>query len=190
MREAEYQAAWIVKNGDETTKLFLQDYFRNRRKAMRTVASHGDPEMQKKAQELVAATAPDEVLDEWWRNWSGKKDSIAWLAEQVGHKEAHRLEYAVLSAFVHTSPALLDFYFREAKDVGPILETRPGISEENREMTAAAAFSIFSAFADVCKLFAHQIGLGFDEELKDIGLGSKLHLSSRAGHLRDRPSQL
>jgi hypothetical protein len=181
MREAQYQAAWIVKNGDETAKLFLQDYSRNRRKAMRTVADHGDPKVQKKAQEVVAATAPDEVLDEWWRNWWGKKHNIAWLAEQVGHKEAHRFEYAFLSAFVHTSPALLDFYFHEAKDAGPILETRPGISEENRDMTVDVAYSIFSAFANTCKLFAHQLGLGFDEELKDIDARIKAEFVEQSG---------
>jgi hypothetical protein len=48
MREAQYQAAWIVKNGDETAKLFLQDYSRNRRKAMRTVAEHGDQRFRRK----------------------------------------------------------------------------------------------------------------------------------------------
>ena len=121
------------------------------------------------------------MLDEWWRNWWGKKDSIAWLAEQVGHKEAHRVEYAMLSAFVHTSPALLNFYFREAKDAGPILETRPGISEGNRGVAIAVAYSIFSAFGDTCKLFAHQMGLRFDEELRDIDARIKAELGEQSG---------
>src|SRR5262249_14991054 len=93
----------------------------------------------------------------------------------------HRFEYAKLSAFVHTAPALLDFYFHDTKEGSAILETRPGISEENREMAAAAAFSVFSAFTGTCKLFAHQMELGFDEELKDIDDRIKAELGEQSG---------
>jgi hypothetical protein len=172
LREAEYQVRWIVTGGDETARLFLQDYQRNRRKVLRTVAEHGDPEIRVKAQEIVEGTAADETLDEWWRNWwsSNRNEGIGWLAEKVGHQTAHRFEYVPLSAFVHTSPALMDFYFHEPTDaVGVVLESRPGISLENREFANLVVFSIFAASADICGAFAQHMGFGFEDELAQVG---------------------
>lgn len=171
LREAEYQARWIVTGGDETARLFLRDYERNRRRVLSTLAKHGDPEVKAQAQEIVESTPVDETLDEWWRNWWSRKpnEGIGWLAEQVGHKAAHRFEYATLSAFVHTSPALMDFYFHQAKDaVGAILESGPGVSIENREFVNVVVFSIFAASADICGAFAQQMGFGFEGELSQV----------------------
>jgi len=100
--------------------------------------------------------------------WSPKRDEgIAWLAEKKLERKAHRLEYAQLSAFVHSSPALLDFYFRDAEG-GLILETRPGVSDKDREWADTVAFSVFAAFVDACGAFAQQMGFGFQEELTQI----------------------
>ncbi len=169
LREAQYQLAWIVAGGDETAQLFVDDYHRNRRKVLRTLAEHGDPEIKNQAQETIQGTAPDALLDEWWRNWWSKerKEGIGWLAEKLGYT-AHRLEYATLSAFVHSSPALADYYFHESKEGQLILETRPGISDENREFAEVAVFSVFLAFSDTCAAFARQMGFGFESESKDI----------------------
>jgi hypothetical protein len=171
LREAEYQISWIAAGGDETARLFLQDHSRNRRNIMRTLAKHGDPEIKAQAQEIIEGTVSDQTLDEWWRNWWSKErnQGIGWLAEKLGRK-AHRFEYATLSAFVHTSPALLDFYFHEAKDgTGVIVESRPGVSDDNREFAETVVFSVFAAFVDVCAAFARQMGFGFEEELTQIG---------------------
>jgi len=174
LREAEYQARWISRAGDETAKLFLQDYSRNRRRVMTTLAEHGDPAIRIKAQEVVDSTEDDEVLDEWWRNWWSKKpkQGIGWLAEQLGY-QAHRFEYATLSAFVHTSPALTDFYFHEEKErgAGVLVETRPGVSEENREFANVVVFSTFAAFVDICAVFSAHMEFGFEDELRQISEG-------------------
>ena len=170
LREAEYQISWIAAGGDDTARLFLQDHSRNRRNVMRTLAKHGDPEIKIQAQEIVEATASDEMLDEWWRNWWSKErnEGIGWLAGKL-ERNAHRFEYATLSAFVHTSPALLDFYFHEASDgAGAIMESRPGVSDENREFAETVVFSVFAAFVDACATFARQMGFGFEEELTQI----------------------
>jgi len=169
LREAEYQVRWIAAGGDETAQLFLRDYDRNRRNVMRTLAKHGDPEIKTQAQEIVEGTAADGTLDEWWRNWWSKKpkEGIGWLAEQLGYK-THRFEYAALSAFVHTSPALADFYFHEAKEGGVTLESRPGVSDENREFAEVVVFSIFAAFVDICGAFAGKMGFGLEDELQQI----------------------
>lgn len=69
------------------------------------------------AQAVVENTPADETLDEWWKNWWSKErnEGIGWLAQKLEYR-AHRFEYATLSAFVHTSPALTDFYFHEPKN--------------------------------------------------------------------------
>jgi hypothetical protein len=170
LREAHYQICWIVAGGDATARLFLQDFNRNRRNVMRTLAKYGDPEIKTQAQEVVENTAPDETLDEWWKNWWSKErnEGIGWLAQKVEYK-AHRFEYATLSAFVHTSPALTDFYFHEPKNgAGAVLETRPGISDENREFADAVVFSVFAAFVDTCAAFAKQMEFGFEDDFKEI----------------------
>lgn len=170
LREAEYQVRWIAAAGDDVAQLFFEDYRRNRREVMRTLAEHGDPGIKTQAQQIVKDTPADETLDEWWRNWWSKeaKEGIGWLAGKLGYT-AHRFEYASLSAFVHTSPALLDFYFHEqrGKD-GAILETRPGVSDENLEFADVVVFSTFAAFVDVCGAFAQQMGFGFEQELTEI----------------------
>lgn len=171
LREAEYQVRWIVRGGDEIAQLFLQDYSRNRRNIMKTLAKHGDAEIKAQAQDIVKSTPADETLDEWWRNWWSKRpnEGIGWLAGQLGYR-AHRFEYGTLSAFVHTSPAVMDFYFHEARDSGGvILESRPGVSDENREFANVVVFSIFAAFVDICAAFAGHMKLGFEDELSQIG---------------------
>jgi hypothetical protein len=108
--------------------------------------------------------------DKQWPNWWSKKrdEGIGWLARQLGRK-AHPLEYARLSDFVHTSAPLADLYFREAKDaVGVIVESRPGVSEENRDWANTVAFSVFAAFVDTCGAFAQQMGFNFRDELTQI----------------------
>jgi hypothetical protein len=126
-------------------------------------------EISAKAQAVVEGTLANDRLDEWWKNWWSKKrnEGIGWLADQLGRR-AHRLEYAGLSAFVHSSPALADFYFHEGKDGGVIIESRPGISEENRDWADTVAFSIFAAFVDSCGAFAQHMGFGFEDELTQI----------------------
>lgn len=170
LREAEYQVRWIASGGDGTAELFLQDYQRNRRKIMRNMAKHGDPEIKIQAQKVVKGTAANKRLGEWWRNWWSKrpKQGIGWLAEQLGYK-AHRFEYATLSAFVHSSPALADFYFHEARDGRMTVESRPGIFDENRDFAKVVAFSVFAASLDVCDLFARQMGFDHADEIKQIG---------------------
>jgi hypothetical protein len=170
LREAEYQVGWIMEGGNDTAELFFQDYTRNRRNIMRTLAKHGDPEIKVQAQEIADATAPDATLDEWWKNWWSKKrnEGIGWLAGKLG-RTAHRFEYATLSAFVHTSPALLDFYYHEKSDgTGVIVESRPGMFDENRQLAEGVVFSIFAAFTDTCAGFAHQMKFGFEDDLKQI----------------------
>lgn len=169
LREAAYQAFWIARGGDEVGKLFLENHERNRRKVMRDLAKHGDPEIKPKAQEVVDSVPRDKALDDWWRNWWSPKweEGIRWLAEQVGHGHAHRFEYGTLSAFVHTSPALLGHYLHEGAD-GVVLETRPGVSDDNRDFADAIVFSIFASFVDVCALTAQQFGLDHEDEIKEI----------------------
>ena len=48
-------------------------------------------------------------------------------------------------------------------------------------MAVDVAYSIFSAFANTCKLFAQQMGLGFDEELKDIDARIKAEFVEQSG---------
>jgi hypothetical protein len=168
LREAEYQICWIANGGNDTGRLFLENHERHRRKVMRTLAKHGDPAIRTQAQAVLESTPADE-FDRWWTNWwSPKRDEgIGWLAETKLGRTAYRLEYAQLSAFVHSSPALLDFYFRDAKD-GLIMETRPGVSEENREWANTVAFSIFTAFVDTCGTFTQQMAFGFEDEVTQI----------------------
>jgi uncharacterized protein DUF5677 len=170
LREAHYQICWIMTGGENTARLFLQDYTRNRRNVMRTLAKHGDSEIKIQAQVVIENTTPDETLDEWWKNWWSKQrnEGIGWLAQRLEYT-AHRLEYATLSAFVHTSPALLDFYFHAPKEgADAILETRPGISDENREFADAVVFSVFAAFVDACAVFTKQMEFGLDDDVTEI----------------------
>lgn len=168
LREAEYQICWIANGGDDTGRLFFENHERNRRKAMRSLANHGDPAIRTQAEAIIESTPSDE-FDKWWTNWWSPKrnEGIGWLAEKKLERKAYRLEYAQLSAFVHSSPALLNFYFRYAKD-GLILETRPGVSEENREWANTVAFSILAAFVDACGAFTQQMAFGFEDEVTQI----------------------
>ncbi|MGD0119649.1 MAG: DUF5677 domain-containing protein [Candidatus Binatus sp.] len=184
LREAEYQISWIASGGDATAQLFLKDHSRNRRNVIRTLSKHGDPEIKAQAQEIIEGTASDETLDEWWRNWWSKErnQGIGWLAEKLG-RNAHRFENATLSAFVHTSPALLDFYFHEAGDgFGVIVESRPGVSDENREFAETVVFSVFAAFVEVCTAFAQQMGFGFEDELTQITERIRLQFAPNPGN--------
>lgn len=172
MREAEYQVAWIVKNGNDVAQFFLTDYERNKRNMMRTIAKHGDPSVKDQAQGVADGFASDQTLDEWWQNWWSKDRSkgIGWLARELG-RNAHRFAYATLSAFVHTSPALLDYYFHESASGNgaiAVIETRPGVSDENRSIAESAVFSVLAAMTDLCAHFAGRLKLGFENELKDI----------------------
>jgi Family of unknown function (DUF5677) len=170
LREAEYQISWVTLGGDNTARLFLEDYQRNRRRVVRTLARHGDTEIKARAQAALDSTPADQALDEWWRNWWSKKrnEGIGWLADKLGRK-AYRLEYAALSAFVHTSPALADFYFHGRADgAGVIVETKPGVSDENREYAQTIVFSVLAGFVDACGAFAQQMGFNFEGELLEI----------------------
>jgi hypothetical protein len=169
LREASYQARWLMKGGNEAAQLFVRDYERNSRKLIKTLADIAEPaEIRARAQEIAAGTPPDEELDEWWRNWWGKSQSIAWLAAQVDSTAAYRLEYGNLSAFVHSSPALLNYYFRPREGGGAVLETRPGIADENRELAYTTLLTVFSAFLDICTILVSQLGFDFGRELADI----------------------
>ena len=179
LREADYQVRWLVKAGDEMAELFIRDNERNRRRVMRTLAEIAVPEIQAQAAEIAENTEGDKELDEWWRNWWSKdrKEHIGWLAKEVGYADAHRLEYSTLSAFVHSSPALLNHYFSKSDNDGVVLETRPGIASENRSFADAIVWSIFSAFLDVCRLFASQMGFDFSNELVEIDKRMQLVVS-------------
>ncbi len=171
LREAEYQLCWITKGGDDIARLFLENYERHKRKVMRTLAECGDPEIRLQAQAVVERTPADKTLDKWWTNWWSPKrhQGIGWLAGKKLGRKAYPLEYEYLSAFVHTSPALLGFYSHEPNGgAGVTVETRPGVSDENREFAGTVAFSIFAAFVDVCDAFAQQMEFGFKDELTQI----------------------
>lgn len=170
LRESDYQVRWLVNGGDKVAKLFIRDHERNRRRIMRALAEIAVPEIRAQAAEVVENTEADKELDEWWRNWWSKerKKHIGWLARQVGYANAHRLEYGTLSAFVHSSPALLNSYLRAGNKGGVILETRPGIPPENLSFADAVIWSIFSAFLDVCRLVALQMAFDFSKELSEI----------------------
>ncbi len=165
LREAEYQVSWIVRGGDDTARLFLEDHQRRRRNVIHILAKHGSAEIKTKAEAMV-----EDTPDKQWPNWWSKKrdEGIGWLARQLERK-AHPLEYARLSDFVHTSAPLADLYFREAKNaVGVIVESRPGVSEEHRDWANTVAFSVFAAFVDACGAFAQQMGFDFRDELTQI----------------------
>ncbi len=187
LREADYQARWLVKAGEKMAELFIRDNERNRRRIVRTLAEIAVPEIQAQAAEIAENIESDKELDEWWRNWWSKewKEHIGWLAKEVGYAAAHRLEYGTLSAFVHSSPALLNHYFRKGDNDGVVLETRPGIAPENRSFADAVVWSIFSAFLDVCRLFASQLGFDFSKELSEIDERMQL-LVSEAGQSRTK----
>jgi hypothetical protein len=175
LREASYQARWLMKGGDEGADLFVQDYERNSRKVIHMLAEIAEPkEVRARAQDIADKIPPDDTLDEWWKNWWGKTKSIAWLADQVDSRSAYRLEYGNLSAFVHSSPALLNYYLRPQETGGAFLETRPGIVNENRQMAATTLWSIFSSFVDICKILASQLHFDFSEELAAIDADQKL----------------
>ena len=175
LREASYQVRWLVKGGDDAAQLFVQDYERNSRKVIHTLAEIAEPpEIKARAQEIAESTPPDEELDEWWRNWWGKSKSIAWLASQVDSTAAYRLEYGNLSAFVHSSPALLNYYFRPREGGGAVLETRPGIANENRGVAYTSLWTIFSAFLEICKTVCSQLTIDFAKELAEIEEDKKI----------------
>ena len=52
--------------------------------------------------------------------------------------------------------------------MGVIVESRPGVSEENRDWANTVAFSVFAAFVDTCGAFAQQMGFHFRDELTQI----------------------
>jgi hypothetical protein len=170
LREGDYQISWVVKGGDDAGQLFLKDHERNLRKVMRELAEHGERTIRTQAQAVVKSTEPDGALDEWWRNWWSKerKENIGWMARKLAY-EAHRWEYATLSAFVHSSPALLDHYLSSGTDgAGITVDSRPGISGTNRKFVNVVVFGIFAAFVDTCTAFAKQMDFEFEEELVEI----------------------
>lgn len=187
LREADYQVRWLVKVGDKMAELFIRDNERNRRRIIRTLAEIAVPEIRAQAAEVAENTEADKELDEWWRNWwsKEKKEHIGWLAKEVGYADAHRLEYGTLSAFVHSSPTLLNYYLRESNKDGVILETRPGIAAENRSFADAVVWSIFAAFLDICRLFASQMGFDFSNELLEIDKRMQL-IASQAEQLQTK----
>jgi hypothetical protein len=170
LREADYQVRWVQRGGEKVAELFIRDYERNQRRLIRTLAEIAVPEIQVQAAAIAENTEVNEELDEWWRNWWSKdrKEHIGWLAKEVGYADAQRLEYGTLSAFVHSSPALFNHYFRDSEKGGMTLETRPGIDPESLSFADAVLWSIFSAFLDVCRLFASDRGYDFSNELSEI----------------------
>ena len=170
LREASYQAAWIAKGGEPTAMLFSSDYERNRRNVIRTLAEVAVPEIKAQAREIAAATAPDEMLDEWWRNWWSKKreHSIGWLARELGYSAGHRLEFPTLSAFVHSSPALLNHYLHDRAKGEMMLETRPGIADEDRSFAETVTWTIFAAFIDACRTFTAGVGFDFEKDFEQL----------------------
>jgi hypothetical protein len=163
LREAEYQISWITKGGDDTARLFLEDYARRRRNLIHILANHGSAEIKPQAEAMV-----EDAPEKQWPNWWSKKgdEGIGWLARQLGRR-AHPLEYAKLSEFAHSSAPSADTYFRDAEG-GLILQTRPGVSEKDQKWADTMAYSVFAAFADACGAFAQQMELDFKDELTQI----------------------
>jgi hypothetical protein len=171
LREADYQIRWVAAGGDSVAKLFMDDFERNRRRVMATLARLGDPEIKARAQAMVDETEPDQLLDEWWTNWWSKdrKKNIRCLAEQTGYPNAHQLEYPTLSAFVHSPPALVDYYLHTAwGENGVTLETRPGLYSDNQAAAEAVLWTVFDAHLSICRVFASQIGIPCEQALQDI----------------------
>jgi hypothetical protein len=56
LREAEYQMCWIVKGGDDTARLFLEDHERRRRNVIHILAEHGSAEIKTQAEAMVEDT--------------------------------------------------------------------------------------------------------------------------------------
>jgi hypothetical protein len=56
----------------------------------------------------------------------------------------------------------------ESRFFRSLLETRPGISDENREFADTVVFSVFAAFVDTCAAFTKQMEFGFEDDLREI----------------------
>jgi hypothetical protein len=54
--QAEYQMCWIVKGGDDTARLFLEDHERRRRNVIHILAEHGSAEIKTQAEAMVEDT--------------------------------------------------------------------------------------------------------------------------------------
>jgi hypothetical protein len=115
----------------------------------------------------VADMGPATELDAWWRNWWGRKKSLSWLAEQIGAGDAYLTEYAILSAFAHSSPAIFSHYLAP-RDGGFTLRTRPGFPGE-REFAHSILWTTLAAFADLCAVLAVELGIDCAAELKEAG---------------------
>jgi Family of unknown function (DUF5677) len=169
LREASYQARWAAKCGDEAAGLFMQDHERNWRKVMRTISEIAAPDVKSKALEIVADIKPDAELDVWWHNWWGKEKSIYWLTKQIGAKDAYLIEYAALSAFVHSSPAVLTHYLAPDSERGGFaLRTRSDL-RSNREFAHAILWTTLAAFADLCAVLGSELGLDCGSQLEEAG---------------------
>jgi Family of unknown function (DUF5677) len=167
LREASYQARWTAKRGDEASNLFFIDHERNRRKVIRTVGRVAPPDVREEAQRAVADMEPATAFDAWWRNWWGRKKSLSWLAEQIGAGDAYLTDYATLSAFAHSSPAIFSHYL-SPRDGGFTLRTRPGLPEE-RDFAHAILWTALAAFTDLCAVLAVELDLDCVAELKEAG---------------------
>ena len=76
-------------------------------------------------------------------------------------------EYATLSAFAHSSPAIFSHYLA-ARDGGFMLRTRPGFPEE-REFAHAILWTALAAFGDLCAVLAVELEIDCATELKEAG---------------------
>jgi hypothetical protein len=147
----------------------MQDHERNWRKVIRTISEVAAPDVKSKALELVADIKPDAELDVWWRNWWGKGKSICWLTKQIGANDAYLIEYAALSAFVHSSPAVLTHYLAPDNERGGFaLRTRPGL-RSNREFAHAILWTALAAFADLCAALCLGLELDCGSQLDEAG---------------------
>ena len=146
---------------------FFLDHERNRRKVIRTFGKVGPPDVREKAQRVVADLEPATELDAWWRNWWGRKKSLSWLAEQIGAGDAYLTEYATLSAFAHSSPAIFSHYLAP-RDGGFTLRTRPILPEE-REFAHAMIWTALAAFSNLCAVLAVALEIDCAAQLKEVG---------------------
>jgi hypothetical protein len=167
LREASYQARWTAKRGDEASNLFFVDHERNRRKVMETLSQAAPPEIKAQAQKVVADMEPSPEVEPWWRNWWGRNKSLSWLAGQIGAGDAYLTEYAMLSAFTHSSPAIFSHYLTP-RDGGFTLRTRPGFPE-NREFAHAILWTSIAAFTDLCAVLSVALEIDCTAQLKEVG---------------------
>lgn len=167
LREASYQARWIAKRGDEASQLFFVDHERNRRKVLKTLGRVAPPEIKAQAQKVVAEIEPAAEPDAWWRNWWGRDKSLSWLAREIGAGDAYLTEYAMLSAFTHSSPAIFSHYLEPCAG-GFTMRTRPGFPE-NREFAHAILWTTLAAFTDLCAVLAEALEIDCAAQLKEAG---------------------